>query len=255
MTASNPKDLLQQQIDDAVKKFATTPTVKSYLPDRLTRAAIAERIDHTQLAVTATPENINAVCEEARAKGFIAVCVTSLQLPLAAKLLQGSETRPICTIGFPAGTVSTAVKAYETRWSVQHGAREIDMVISIGHLKAKDYTHVYNDIKAVQQVCPADVPLKVILETGVLERNEIIAGCILSKQAGASFVKTSTGFGAGQATVANISLMRAVVGEGMGVKASGGIRDWEAAKAMLVAGADRLGASAGVKILDEMPQA
>ncbi|KAI9849281.1 MAG: hypothetical protein M1837_004740 [Sclerophora amabilis] len=246
------QDDLEGEIRDAVQAHVKTAQPKSLLPENVTRDAIAKTIDHTQLAPSATPEDIAKVCEEARVNNFKTVCVNPSRIPMVTTLLKGSSVMPGSAVGFPSGNSPTPVKAHEARWSVENGAGEVDFVIAIGHLKAKEYAYVYNDIKAVVDACPPGFPVKVILETGALERDEIIAGCVIAKRAGASFVKTSTGFGPGQATIENISLMRAVVGEDIGVKASGGIRGWEAARAMLTAGASRIGAKAGVTILDEM---
>ena len=244
---------LEIDIEQAIQEYATPRKVPSFLPDNITTQSIAQTIDHTLLSPSALPSDIESVCKEAVRLECRTVCIHAIHLPLAVELLKVCQTtEPICVIGFPSGAIPTVLKVAEASWAVSHGAREIDMVISIGHLKAKEYLYVHNEIKQVVSAAGTKVPVKVILETGALERPEIIAGCVLVKEAGAAFVKTSTGFGPGGATVEDISLMRAVVGEKIGVKASGGIRDWEKAKAMLQAGASRIGASSSVKILDEV---
>jgi deoxyribose-phosphate aldolase len=209
---------------------------------------LAAAIDHTLLNPTATRADIVKVCEEARQYGFASVCVNSTWIGLVARLLSGSRVMPICVVGFPLGAMSTAAKVAETRLAVAEGAREIDMVINIGWLKGGDHDAVFDDIKAVVEAA-AGRPVKVILETSMLKREEKIAGSALSKAAGAAFVKTSTGFGGGGATAEDIALMRAVVGPELGVKASGGVRTADDARRMIAAGADRLGASASVAIV------
>lgn len=211
-------------------------------------SAIARLIDHTLLKPTATRAQIVKVCEEARRYGFASVCVNSTWIGLAARLLEGSRSMAICVVGFPLGAMSTRAKALETREAIADGAQEIDMVIDIGGLKGGDHTRVYDDIRAVV-VAAQGRPVKVILETTMLNREEKIVGCTLSKAAGAAFVKTSTGFGGGGATVEDVTLMRAVVGPDLGVKASGGVRSVEDVKKMVAAGATRLGASASVAIV------
>lgn len=209
---------------------------------------LAKFIDHTLLKPTATREQIVKVCEEARQYGFASVCVNSTWIRLAAELLAGCRTMPICVVGFPLGAMATRSKALETREAIADGAEEIDMVINIGALKGGDHDRVFQDIQAVVRAAQGR-PVKVILENTMLERDEKIVGCTLSKAAGAAFVKTSTGFGGGGATAEDIALMRAVVGPDLGVKASGGVRSVADANAMIAAGATRLGASASVAIV------
>lgn len=213
-----------------------------------TAGQLARTIDHTLLKPTATRADIVKVCEEAREHGFASVCVNSTWIGLVARMLAGSRVMPICVVGFPLGAMSTAAKAAETRQAIADGAAEIDMVIDIGALKGGDHDHVFDDIRAVVEAAQGR-PVKVILETSMLSRDEKIVGCAVSKAAGAHFVKTSTGFGGGGATVDDVRLMRAVVGPDMGVKASGGVRSVDDARAFLAAGADRLGASASVAIV------
>jgi deoxyribose-phosphate aldolase len=205
-------------------------------------------IDHTLLAPTATRAQIVKVCEEARQYHFASVCVNSTWIRLVAQLLSGSKVMPICVVGFPLGAMATSSKAMETRQAIADGAHEIDMVINIGWLKGGDFDAVFDDIHAVVEAS-AGRPVKVILETAMLSREEKIAGCALSKAAGAAFVKTCTGFGGGSATPEDIALMRAVVGPDIGVKASGGVRTADDARKLVAAGANRLGASASVAIV------
>jgi deoxyribose-phosphate aldolase len=209
---------------------------------------IASRIDHTLLKPTATRAQIVKVCQEARQHNFASVCVNSTWIRLAATLLEGSRTMAICVVGFPLGAMATRAKAEETRQAIADGALEIDMVINIGQLKSGEYDSVFDDIKAVVEAS-AGRPVKVILETAMLDREEKIAGSAIAKSAGAAFVKTSTGFGGGGATAEDVALMRSVVGPDIGVKASGGVRTVDDARKMIAAGADRLGASASVAIV------
>ncbi|HNV69498.1 MAG TPA: deoxyribose-phosphate aldolase [Candidatus Ozemobacteraceae bacterium] len=209
---------------------------------------LARFIDHTLLKATATTAEITKLCEEARQFEFASVCVNPANVALAAKLLKGSPVKVCTVIGFPLGATSTFTKVMETRDCVANGATEIDMVINVGALKSKDYELVKNDIARVVEAAGGNI-VKVILETSLLNEEEKIKGCELSKAAGADFVKTSTGFSTGGATVDDIKLMRRVVGPSMGVKASGGVRDTKGAQEMIAAGATRIGASASVGIV------
>ena len=213
-----------------------------------TQLPLARWIDHTLLKPEATRADITRVCAEAREHGFATVCVNSSWISYVSQLLQGSTTLPIAVVGFPLGVASTSSKAFETREAIREGAREIDMVIHVGALKAGEYSYVIRDIRAVVEAA-APYPVKVILETSSLTLEEKIAACTLSKEAGAAFVKTSTGFASGGATLEDIALMRRVVGDSMGVKASGGIRSYEDARRMIHAGANRIGASSSVAIV------
>ena len=218
-------------------------------PDRIrTSAEIAPFIDHTLLKPDATREEVIKLAEEARKHGFATVCVNSANVALAARVLSGSKTVPIAVVGFPLGAALPTAKAFEAREAIRCGAREIDMVINIGALKARDYALVLKDIALVVE-SSRPCPVKVILETSQLNEEEKVAGCVLSKAAGAAFVKTSTGFGGGGATAEDVALMRRVVGDDVGVKASGGIRSSEDAMKMIQAGANRIGASASVAIV------
>lgn len=206
-------------------------------------------IDHTLLKTEATPAQIEKLCAEARQFGFASVCINSLYVPLAYKALQGSGVKTCTVVGFPLGASPTAVKAAETEIAIGAGATEIDMVMAVGLLKGGEYQAVLEDVRALAETCHGSgAILKVILEMGLLTRREKILACLLSQEAGADFVKTSTGFFAGGATVGDVELMRRVVGPTMGVKAAGGVRSLDDARAMLKAGATRLGSSAGVKI-------
>jgi deoxyribose-phosphate aldolase len=217
---------------------------------------LASLIDHTLLKPDAAREQIQELCREAAQFGFASVCVNPVWVPLCHDLLKGSGVKVCTVVGFPSGAHVPDVKAYEARRAVEQGAQEVDMVINIGALKSKDYALVEQDIRGVVQAGGRDTLVKVILETSLLTREEKIMGCTLAKAAGADFVKTSTGFAGGGATVEDVELMRETVGPEMGVKASGGVRTKEEAEAMVAAGATRIGASAGVKIVrgDESEQ-
>lgn len=209
---------------------------------------MAAMIDHTILKPDASREQLIKVCEEAKKYQFATVCVNSANIPLVARQLQGSAVKPIAVVGFPLGAATSQSKAFEAKEAIRCGAREIDMVINIGALKSKDYKTVYEDIKTVVDASQPH-KVKVIIETSQLNEDEKIIACTLSKTAGAAFVKTSTGFAGGGATIEDISLMRRIVGTDMEVKASGGIRTRDDAQKMIKAGADRIGASASVAIV------
>ena len=205
--------------------------------------------DHTILKADATRKDVKRVCEEAMAYSFCSVCVNSYYVPYVANLLHGSDVKICSVVGFPLGAMSTRAKALEAKIAVMDGADEIDMVINIGALKDRDYSVVLEDIKAVKEACE-DKTLKVIIETCLLNDVEKVKACELAKEAGADFVKTSTGFSTGGAKVEDVKLMRATVGPDMGVKASGGIHDNEFAKELVDAGANRLGTSATIQIVE-----
>jgi deoxyribose-phosphate aldolase len=208
----------------------------------------ARMIDHTLLKPEATRDDIVKLCEEARKYQFASVCVNSTWVGVASSLLRNSGVMVCAVVGFPLGAMTPAAKAYEARQAVRQGAREIDMVINIGALKSGDFETVFEDIcRVVKASAPAGV--KVIIETASLDEQQKVIACTLSKLAGAAFVKTSTGFGKGGATVEDVALMRQVVGSELGVKASGGVRSAEDAERMRVAGANRIGASASVAIV------
>lgn len=209
---------------------------------------VAALIDHTLLKPDATRDELRKVCEEARRFGFATVCVNSANVRFVAACLEGSSVKPIAVVGFPLGAATCGAKAFETREAIRNGAQEIDMVINIGALKSKDYRLVEEDIRAVVTAA-GNVPVKVILETSMLDHDQKIIACALSKAAGAAFVKTSTGFGGGGATPEDVALMRAIVGEDMGVKASGGVRTIDDVERVIAAGASRIGASSSVAIV------
>ena len=217
----------------------------------LTREELASYIDHTLLKPEASREQIRAVCNEAKQYHFASVCVNSCWVPLIAEELKGSGVSVCCVIGFPLGASLSSVKAFEAREAVAAGAQEIDMVINVGAVKSGDWELVREDIAAVN-AAKGTAKLKVIIETCLLTDEEKVRVCQIAKEAGADFVKTSTGFSTGGATVHDVELMRKTVGPEMGVKASGGVRTLADALAMIEAGASRLGASAGVKIIEAL---
>ncbi|MDO4277640.1 MAG: deoxyribose-phosphate aldolase [Lachnoclostridium edouardi] len=210
--------------------------------------SIAKMIDHTMLKADAKSETIKKYCSEAKEYGFASVCVNTCHVPLVAKELEGSDVKVCCVVGFPLGAMLTSAKAFEARAAVEAGADEVDMVINVGAMKDENYDFVKEDIKAVVEASQGKV-VKVILETCLLTKEEIVKACELSVEAGADFVKTSTGFSTGGATAEDVALMRKTVGDKALVKASGGIRTPEDAKAMIDAGADRIGAGNGIVLL------
>ena len=213
---------------------------------------VATMIDHTLLKPDATRKEIETLCREAAEYSFASVCVNPTWVATCAHLLRGSAVKVCSVVGFPLGATTPDTKHYETRRVIFDGATEVDMVINVGALKSGDLRVVERDIEAVTAPCrEAGVVSKVIIEAALLTDDEKIAACTLAKAAAADFVKTSTGFGPGGATAADVALMRRVVGHEMGVKAAGGVRDLEGLKAMVAAGATRIGASAGVRIVQE----
>lgn len=211
---------------------------------------IASTIDHTLLKPESTQAQIEQLCKEAKEYEFATVCVNPYWVRVAAEELWGTEVGITTVIGFPLGATSTFSKVAETRDAIASGATEVDMVLNVGALKSADDEAVHNDIAAVVQAAKGQAVVKVILETGLLTDEEKVRACDIAKQAGVDFVKTSTGFGPGVATVEDIRLMRETVGPNIGVKASGGVRDAETAIAMIEAGATRIGASAGIAIVE-----
>lgn len=205
-------------------------------------------IDHTILKPDASIEAIKKICQEAKDYNFMSVCVNPAYISLCKEELKGSDVKVCTVIGFPLGATLPQVKALETREAVMEGADEIDMVINVTMLKAKNDDYVYQEIEKVRRSCVGKV-LKVIIETCLLTDEEKVRACLLAKKAGADFVKTSTGFSTGGATVHDVALMRKTVGDDMGVKASGGVRTHEDLLAMVEAGANRIGTSAGPKII------
>ena len=205
--------------------------------------------DHTILKPDATREDVIKLCKEAKEYGFASVCVNQYYTELVKNELEGTDVAVCVVVGFPLGAVDSEIKAFETAKAVEKGADEIDMVINIGALKDKDYDYVKADIKAVRNACEGKV-LKVIIETCLLTDEEKQTACRLAVEASADFVKTSTGFSTGGALIRDVALMKKTVGEAAKVKASGGIRDYNTAEAMIEAGADRLGTSSAVKIIN-----
>jgi len=211
-------------------------------------ANLAGMIDHTILKPGTTQDDLKKVCEEAKNFHFATVCVNASNISFVARQLRGSGVKPIAVVGFPLGAGTGQSKAFEAKEAIRHGAEEIDMVINIDALKTKNYKVVYEDILRVAEASKPH-KLKVIIEASNLNDEEKVAACVLAKTAGAAFVKTSTGFGKGGATVKDVALMRRVVGNDMEIKASGGIRTKEDAEKMIEAGADRIGASASIAIV------
>ncbi len=212
--------------------------------------SIARMIDHTMLKPEATPDEITNLCDEAKQYNFASVCVNPSYVPLCCNLLKDSNVKVCTVIGFPLGATTTATKRAEAEEALNNGAEEIDMVINIGRLKAGDYNYVFNDINQVVLAAKRENAVtKVIIETALLTDEEKVKACLISKEAKADFVKTSTGFSKGGATAGDVALMRYVVGSALGVKASGGVRTLEDAEEMIKSGADRIGASASVKIV------
>src|SRR5256714_12892115 len=275
------REELQRVIDVIVQEMAAGPSrpglrcqchgvVDDCCPDRLSGgidagaagvglhaaggapAGVAAMIDHTLLKPDATRRQIEELCREAAQFKFATVCVNPTCVATCARLLQGSGVLVCSVVGFPLGATTADVKGYETQRAIFDGAREIDTVINVGALKSGDLRTVERDIEAVVAPCRAcGVLSKVIIEAALLTDDEKVTACTLAKAAGADYVKTSTGFGPGGATAADVALMRRVVGADMGVKAAGGVRDLEGMKAMIAAGASRVGASAGVKIVQQ----
>ncbi|MCK1982108.1 MULTISPECIES: deoxyribose-phosphate aldolase [Peribacillus] len=210
---------------------------------------VAGLIDHTLLKADATKEQIKVLCEEAREYNFASVCVNPTWVKYASELLEGSEVKVCTVIGFPLGATTPETKAFETKDAISNGAHEVDMVINIGALKDKDDELVERDIRAVVAASTGKALSKVIIETSLLTDEEKVRACELAVKAGADYVKTSTGFSTGGATVEDITLMRKTVGPDIGVKASGGVRNTSDAQKVIEAGATRIGASAGVSIV------
>lgn len=205
--------------------------------------------DHTILKADATETQVEKICKEALEHDFASVCVNQYYTKFVAEQLKGSGVLVCTVVGFPLGMSDTRVKAFETRAAIEDGAQEIDMVINVGALKDGKYDYVLNDIRTLKEVCGKDIVLKVIIETCLLTDEEKVKACELSKEAGADFVKTSTGFSTAGAAAEDVALMRNTVGDAMGVKASGGIHTTEEAQAMISAGASRLGTSATLAII------
>jgi deoxyribose-phosphate aldolase len=216
------------------------------------RKELAKMIDYTLLNPSATRDQVERLCDEARSYGVYAVCVNSTWVSLAVNVLRGTDVKVCSTVGFPLGTSLPAVKAFEAQTVLSLGAAEVDMVMNVGALKSGDLAAVREDIERVVKACK-QAPVKVIIETGYLSDEEKVQACKLAQEAGAAFVKTSTGFGSGGAAATDVILMRRTVGERFGVKAAGGIRTYKDCVAMIEAGANRIGTSNAIQILKECP--
>ena len=278
METADLQRLIQIVVEELAAAGRTTPPVRcgchavlyECCPDRLksilaagasriglhasggSAGGVAAMIDHTLLKPDATRQEIETLCHEAAQYGFASVCVNPTWVALCARLLRDNPVKVCSVVGFPLGATTTDTKHFETRRAIFDGACEIDMVINVGALKSGDLRTVERDIEAVAGPCrEMRAVSKVIIEAAFLTDDEKITACTLAKAAGADFVKTSTGFGPGGATAHDVALMRRVVGAEMGVKAAGGVRDLDALKAMVAAGATRIGASAGVRIVQE----
>lgn len=215
----------------------------------VTKEFVASIIDHTLLKPESTPDEIKKICREAMDNKFASVCINPCYVSLASKELMNSNVNVCTVIGFPLGANTTDTKVFEAQKAVKDGANEVDMVINVGMLKAKENEYVKNDIKSVRDSVPENVKLKVIIETCLLTDDEKVTVCKLAKEAGADFVKTSTGFSKWGAKAEDVKIMRKTVGDKMGVKASGGIHTFEDAVSMIESGATRLGTSASLKII------
>ncbi len=246
ISAHNYVERVQPVVNAGADRIASTLGVAP------TDGRLAHMIDHTLLKPEATQDQIAQLCYEARKYSFASVCVNPANVKLCAQLLKGSSV-PVCVVvGFPLGATSTEAKVFEAQQAIRDGATEVDMVINVGALKSRDYELVERDVASAARACHAsNAILKVIIEAALLTDEEKVIACQLAKVAGADFVKTSTGFGPGGATVEDVALMRRVVGPRIGVKAAGGIRTYADAQKMIAAGASRIGASAGVKIVQE----
>jgi deoxyribose-phosphate aldolase len=220
----------------------------------LTAAEMAQFIDHTVLKPEAVQAVFDQLCQEALTYQFKSVCVNSSRVAYVADKLRGSQIAVCSVVGFPLGAMESKAKAFEARRAVEDGATELDMVINVGALKSGDLKVVAADIAAVREAASGSIVLKVIIETCLLTEAEKVQACEIAKGAGADFVKTSTGFSTGGATIEDVALMRKIVGPEIGVKASGGIKDFAGAMAMIEAGANRIGAGAGVAIVKGVPQ-
>jgi deoxyribose-phosphate aldolase len=246
ISAHNYVERVQPVVSAGADRIASTLGI---MP---TDGSLAHMIDHTLLKPDATQDQIAQLCYEARKHGFASVCINPANVKLCTQLLKDSDILVCTVVGFPLGATSTETKVFEAQQAVRDGATDVDMVINVGALKSRDYELVERDIASIARVCHAgNAILKVIIEAALLTDEEKVVACQLAKMAGADFVKTSTGFGPGGATMEDVALMRRVVGPTMGVKAAGGIRTYEDAQKMIAAGATRIGASASVRIVQE----
>lgn len=240
---------IQKLIEEVTQEVAEAPRAPEPMADSFAPADMPKYIDHTYLKPQASLEDIRRICDEAKKFKTASVCVNPSYIEFVAQQLAGTDVTPCCVVAFPLGACTPEVKAFEAFDAVQHGAREVDMVINIGAVKSGNWKLVKRDIEAVVNAVKGRAKVKVIIETCLLTDEEKVKACEAAKAAGAHFVKTSTGFSTGGATTHDIALMRKTVGPEMGVKASGGIRDYATAMAMIEAGANRIGASAGIAIV------
>ncbi len=245
------KEVMQRLNQEIATRSNKTgdPVTRSSPAPRISAAELAGYIDHTLLKPEAVVFQFEQLCNEAVKYKFMSVCVNSSWIPFVAKRLRGTSVKVCSVIGFPLGEMDTRSKAFEARNAVANGATELDMVINVGALKSGNVKLVEEDIRAIKRACRSTTILKVILETGLLTDEEKIIACEISKKAGADFVKTSTGFSGTGATIHDVALMRRIVGPAMGVKASGGIRNFDQAVALINAGANRLGCGASVDVV------
>jgi len=239
--------IIQKIVEEVLARMGPGAAVSG--GDAILPSDLAKYIDHTLLKPDASVEQVNALCDEAAKYHFYSVCVNSSWVEHCVRRLGGTGVKTCAVVGFPLGAMDKRVKSFEARTAVANGAAEIDMVMNVGAMKAKDLKTVREDMLAVRRACRSGIVLKVILETCLLNDEEKVLACQMAKDIGADFVKTSTGFSKSGATVADIVLMRRTVGPKMGVKAAGGVRTFEDAVAMIKAGATRLGASSGIAIV------
>ncbi len=237
-------------VENIVKNGADRIAAGLGIGSQIADLEIARMIDHTLLKSDVTPEEITQLCLEAKQFEFASVCVNPSYVTQCSNILKNTKVKICTVVGFPLGATTTEVKRWETEQAISNGAEEIDMVIHVGKLKSGDYDYIFNDINQVVRAAKkSNAICKVIIETSLLTDEEKVKACLIAKEAKADFVKTSTGFSNGGATAGDVALMKYVVGSSVGVKASGGIRSTEDARAMIESGADRIGASASVKIV------
>jgi deoxyribose-phosphate aldolase len=249
--AAQPSSL-DERVQNRIQQVLAVPESPAPPLERMDADELARVIDHTLLKPEATEDQIAALCQEAIEYHFAAVCIHPTYVALCREMLEGTDVGIATVAGFPLGATLSEVKAYEAQRVIAAGAGEVDMVLNMSALKSGNYELVYRDVGAVAQACHArSAVLKVIIEAALLSDEEKVAACTLAQEAGADYVKTSTGFGPGGAKVEDVALMRRTVGPEMGIKAAGGIRTYADALAMIGAGATRIGASAGVKIVQD----
>jgi len=245
MNTDQINEIVRKVVREVITGGAAQPAADLPIPPE----SLASYIDHTLLKSDASIDEVRRVCDEAKKYRFASVCVNPSYIRFVSGQLEGSGVKPCCVVGFPFGAQTPEAKKCETLDAVKNGAKEIDMVINVGAIKSKDWQLVKRDVEAVVEAAKHKAGVKVILETCLLTDEEIVEACTVCKMAGADFVKTSTGYSKSGATPEVVALMRKVVGPDMGVKASGGVRTYEDAVAMIAAGANRLGASAGISII------